>query len=327
MSAKRAVTLLPHKIDSLTIKHALLYWDSIEIPEPALFDNDLRFSTNLRKDTVIDEATKAPYPVPQNDLDYLIDLGVLERPLVAFPRGLNRSEIDTLLEKEVATQFFHRSSTPELTDKFLWTLGFSTDQNSLFDALSAACKRYHLPQEVLSEYIKLRGCSIANHKVDIELYNMFPSPAEVSFEDILEFKLRRNDELVALRAAMDQLYIYIIQSNDIPRAKPIVINKLEAIIKDLNLAATEAWKERKLSSLKVELNAPNIAAHALTGATASMLFGVSAELGAALGAFSSMLKFEITPTSNNVFLQERIRDFSYVFHAAKDLKAIPKHNK
>lgn len=320
MNEKRAITLLLHKIDLLTVKHALLYWDSIEIPEPALFNNDLRFSTNLKKIVAIDESIGETHPIQQNDLDYLTELGVLSRPLVAFPSELNRSEVDILLEKEVAIQFFLMSSASKFTDNYLWTLGFTTDQDSIFEALCATSIRYHLPKEVLSEYIKLRSSSIANHKVDIELYNMFPSPAEVSFEDILEFKLRRNDEIVALRAAMDQLYIDVITSNDIPRSKHIAIKKLESILRDLNLVATESWKNTILSSLKIELNAPNIAVNALAGASTSMLFDVSPELGAALGAFSSMLRFEVTLSNDNIFLQERIRDFSYVFHAAQELK-------
>ena len=87
----------------------------------------------------------------------------------------------------------------------------------------------------------------------------------------------------------------------------------------LNLVATESWKTKILSSLKIELNVPSIAINALAGASTSMLFGVSPQLGAALGAFSSMLRFEVTLSNDNIFLQERIRDFSYVFHAAKEL--------
>jgi hypothetical protein len=47
--------------------------------------------------------------------------------------------------------------------------------------------------------------------IEIELYNALPVPSdEVSLEDILLFKDRRNDELLALRAAMNQLYLEVI---------------------------------------------------------------------------------------------------------------------
>jgi hypothetical protein len=53
--------------------------------------------------------------------------------------------------------------------------------------------------------------------IEIELYNALPIPSdEVSLDDILLFKDRRNDELLALRRAMDRLYLEVVNTAAFP---------------------------------------------------------------------------------------------------------------
>ena len=68
---------------------------------------------------------------------------------------------------------------------------------------------FWLPEE---ERVRTRG-------IETALYNALPVPSDdVSFEEILEFKVRRAAELQEFRSELDALYLSLIESADIPRA-------------------------------------------------------------------------------------------------------------
>ena len=126
--------------------------------------------------------------------------------------------------------------------------------------------------------------------IEVDLYNAFPVPSDaVSLDDILFFKERREAELMAFRSAMDLLYLELISASDIPRAKTAAIDRLENTLKDLHKVANESWMPKLISSLKVELNVPNLLSRAMVGAGLGTIFGVSPSLGAAIGAIAAPL--------------------------------------
>lgn len=66
----------------------------------------------------------------------------------------------------------------------------------------------------------LESDSVKTRTLEVELYQSLPIPtAEVPLEKILEFKVRRNDELLEFRELVDNLYSDIITSGDQERAK------------------------------------------------------------------------------------------------------------
>lgn len=134
---------------------------------------------------------------------------------------------------------------------------------------------------------------------DFELASCLPVPkADYPLELLLEFKLKRSAELSALRVTLDDLYLEISKSADIPRAKIIQIQRLEQAIEDLNKVAQQSWGDRILASRKVSLDlslgsvSAGIATAGLVGVTyANPLAGLA--LGATHTLLSS-LKFEIS---------------------------------
>ena len=75
---------------------------------------------------------------------------------------------------------------------------------------------------------------VESRGIEFQLYNALPVPrADTEYVDILEFKARREDELLALRGHMDGLYAEIVRSADIPRAKIAALYQLDKSIADV----------------------------------------------------------------------------------------------
>ena len=112
--------------------------------------------------------------------------------------------------------------------------------------------------------------------VDYELWNVLPVPQrEVPLNDILEFKSRRQSELIALRVHLDELYQQIISSSDIPRARNAAVAKLEVSLFAIDRTMDENNLPRELSSLRGFIP---LAVESLIAGGAGMM-GVSSQLG------------------------------------------------
>ncbi|MGH7181466.1 MAG: DUF6236 family protein [Nitrospiraceae bacterium] len=155
--------------------------------------------------------------------------------------------------------------------------------------------------------------------LEVELYSSIPVPLpEVSFDDVISFKQRRRDELLHFRAVMDTLYQEVIQSGDVPRARNQAIDRIERAVQDLHAAFAESFGRRLLSSLKVELNLPSIAAFAAGGAAAAQSYGLSLALGAAIGAVGAAVKFNLSYIRKG-HVPETLKDYAYLHSLEKEL--------
>jgi len=178
-------------------------------------------------------------------------------------------------------------------------------------SLAQPSAKVYIPQDLAAEA----------RTIEVELYRALPTPGEnVSLDDILNFKQKRRSELQAFRTVMDELYVEIADSSDIPRAKSATLLRLEKAIHDLHEAADESWINKLISSMKVELNLPSIATQALAGAGLATAFGVSPDLGAAIGAVGAALKFEFLTQFKSKKLPEELRDYAYLHHIERELK-------
>lgn len=157
--------------------------------------------------------------------------------------------------------------------------------------------------------------------VEIELYESIPVPsAEVSLGDILEFKEKRQDELLEFRHLMDEFYLSILNSADIPRAKTKAIEEIQRSIVVLNRIMSESKFKRFLSTVKVELNLSDALRDMFLGSVgAKVAFGLSPEIGAAIGLATAAIKvgFEIAPNMENV--PANLKDYAYLFYAGREL--------
>lgn len=114
------------------------------------------------------------------------------------------------------------------------------------------------------------------------LHNGIPIPdAAVPIEAVLEFKRRRNAELLALRAYMDDAYQIVINSADPNHALTAAVAKIEKAIADQVRASREAPIRFRLSTMRVTLKTLWTAGAAAGAAAVAgvPLLGVAAAAG------------------------------------------------
>lgn len=224
------------------------------------------------------------------EVEYLASAGVLGRTRVIVRQSGDVGALYVLAQFEAFQQL-------NAKDPGLWTIGQSANG-------------FYAPPEI----------SALNRGIEVELYEALPTPPDnVALSEVLEFKQRRVAELGALRANLDDLYLEISRAGDIPRAKTAALDRLGQTVADLNSVANEAWPSRVMSSVKVELNIPDIVAKASAGLVIALSVGVPGAVGAAIGAAAASIKISI-----NEMLAPRLpnglRDFAYVYCQLNELK-------
>ena len=91
--------------------------------------------------------------------------------------------------------------------------------------------------------------------IELELFNLLPVPnVDTPLADILEFKEKRNDELVAFRCYLDEINEKILSSIDVPRAKNAELNRLELSLKDIDRTMSESGIGKVVSNFKHVIN-------------------------------------------------------------------------
>jgi hypothetical protein len=172
------------------------------------------------------------------------------------------------------------------------------------------------------QFVLPQDMSKKTSSIEVELYNILPSPGDdVSYEDLLNFKINRNDELRAFRACMDSIYLEVTKSGDIPRSKNIALTNLEKSISDLTTVADEAWKSKFLSGFKVELSIPNIIENSIKGAGLAAMSSLPISLGAAAGAVASLMKFDFSSAPKVTGTKGLSSDFAYISRVNRELKS------
>ena len=227
-----------------------------------------------------------------SEMQFLQSAGVLERTIINF--GSFSGNVGyAMLDMQVAALEARNRASPGA-----WSLA----QNSLLLASTG-------------------NGTVNTRAIEVELYSALPVPtADIPFEDILEFKKRRADELHRFRNSMDELYLYVANAADIPRAKLQVISQLHSSLQDLNSVFDETFRSRLLGSLKVELNLPNLVTGALGGAWAASEINMPLQFGAAVGTVLSAIKFDMTQIQRAKAIPDSLRDYAYLHHITRELK-------
>ena len=97
--------------------------------------------------------------------------------------------------------------------------------NKIYTFANDFCKKMDIPYRFIEDSGREETAIAINHygivkKIgDIEkedFVEYYRNGYEVFVPDILDFKHNRKDELIAFRSVMDQLYLDIVNSNDIP---------------------------------------------------------------------------------------------------------------
>lgn len=77
----------------------------------------------------------------------------------------------------------------------------------------------------------------------IELANVLPVPGpHVHIQDILDFKLKRNDEFQSFSNYLDELYLEVVSSGDYNLSRAKAFSKLQQAISDLEKLNAEGWR-------------------------------------------------------------------------------------
>lgn len=152
---------------------------------------------------------------------------------------------------------------------------------------------------------------------DFELTRCLPVPkSDVPLDRLLEFKLKRTDELIALRTTLDELYLEISKSADIPRSKIVQIQRLEQAISDLDKVAKQSWGYRLLASRKVslDLNYGSVKNGAVTAGLVGAAFSnpLAGILVGTAHALVSSLKFEVSISNQLESPQGKQLELSYI---------------
>ena len=116
---------------------------------------------------------------------------------------------------------------------------------------------------------------------------MLPVPQGiVPLEDILEFKQKRKDELIALRHHLDDIYQAIISSGDIPRSMTTETQKLETALKEIDRTLSEASITKAVTNLRTYIggNFSSVFSAGLGGAGVSSLISMSPLIAAMASA-------------------------------------------
>ncbi|GEM_PF-6574577 len=304
------------------VRFALLYWDKIALIESEVFSIQGLKATN-------------PKPELQNhcrDLIALQKAGVLKLENhfgnISSIDGYNLTRVSDLYNL-YSKSHLHTISKLTRKNPGQWACGnaepnFILNSNSLIED-AKNIKR--LDSQDKADYEKPRRIT-----GDIELLNCLPVPPnDIRLEEILEFKLKRESELVALRVSLDELYLAIANSNDIPRAKITQIQKLELALKDLEKTTYENWQNRlfKKQTISIDLNLETIS----KGIAAGVIVGTNFTnpLGGLIAgttySIASSIKFTV---SNEPQLKSRVGnqiDLSYVQAAKNENVVVSNGNK
>lgn len=167
--------------------------------------------------------------------------------------------------------------------------------------------------------------------IEIDLYQAIPVPiADVPIEDILNFKFKRQDELMRFRHAMDGFYLSIINSKDIPREKTHKIEEIELSLHDLIAVMKESRWRIILSNRDISFNLPepselmkNIQAGSVGGALLGIMIGlpeIGAAIGAGCGVLTSFIKMKVKLEAFKPRrIPDNLQDFEYLYYAKEEL--------
>lgn len=284
-------TVIKMTPDAQSLRYYLLYWDLIDFPQYESIKSPLGSDLEFLKSENILLLSNFEYASLDNKLlcretisgtKFVFD-GILPEggPRVgSFPGPF-------LYELQIRQALAFKFRT---TQSLLWSMG-QTGTHLFVPELTAT----------------------TNQVAEMVLYRALPVPPDdMSLVDVLEFKHARRDELSALRHALDNMYLNIVNSNDIPRQKNFEIVNLQRAINDLNSVANESWRKKLLGSLKVELNVPKLLATASVVEAAALVYGFPTGIGAAIGAIGAAIKFDCSPVAGVKGIPSDLKDYAYL---------------
>ena len=121
---------------------------------------------------------------------------------------------------------------------------YAFSQAKSLELMKAKYKDVNWVLHSLNEELNFSGSdSVFKQTVRFDLCNLLPVPGpDVNLNEILEFKERRSDELIALHSYIDELYLEVINSGDFELSKAKAFDGFKRAIADLDALNSQGWR-------------------------------------------------------------------------------------
>jgi hypothetical protein len=158
--------------------------------------------------------------------------------------------------------------------------------------------------------------------MEVSLYNALPIPSrDTPVQRLIDFKSRREPELLRFRSALDNLREMIVNSDDPLRALIVAEESIGLALADLHRLLDESRIQRIVASMKVlidmgELNLKKPLP--LIGGLAATVVGLPAALGALAGfGISGGVSIADRLVNQPDPVPSGLTNFAYLYHLAK----------
>ncbi len=122
------------------------------------------------------------------------------------------------------------------------------------------------PMQLGESSIIQKSFAIRSDLIKLELNQVLPVPnVNVNIHEILDFKDKRKDELIALRLYLDEIYLEILSSPDVLISAEINLEKIRNAIQDLDKSFIERFKTYNKQNLSISLEVSNDTVSSLVG--------------------------------------------------------------
>jgi hypothetical protein len=261
------------------------------LPNGIKFDGDIDAS-DLRKYLLYwDEIVLAEnniVVIRSNDFNYLVSAGVAKKERIIFTGSFKIDSGLMIVSQQAAW------AQREQAEPGVWSIAQSSYLPYFVDGVNKSV-------------------------IEFELYNVPPIPSEdVPLNDILEFKQRRKDELLAFRVHLDELYQSVLSAENTQSAKNAALIKINIALSAINKTLEESNIRKGISSLRstIQSDFSGIIGTALAAGTISNFLQMTPVVaGLAGGGFYLAVKTLIAP---NVIAQNK--PFNYIKSSIKEIR-------
>lgn len=231
-----------------------------------------------------------------NNEEELIKTKILERPRIAFSSWSTNSQ-DGSYDPFVIAQSIVANNLISTDKNFDWTI------HQIGDGIA-------IGNEQKKEY----------NSIKVELLQCLPVPNEgVNFQEILNFKEKRSDELIQLHSNIDDLYLEILSSPDQDLKTRKIISELKNSIDNIDSVSKEKFKSISKYNLTTELNlnGKDLGVAIAGGAIFdSYTNGFSLPIGTVVSGLLSLIKIKANRTTSVEKAKDKLK-LSYLASANK----------
>lgn len=258
--------------------------------------DDIRFYTMYWDRVLIPSNSMIHVQVPDEDI--LISSGVIERPEAPMPHRVGAGDMASIMLKAQVDFAAHLIKTDRMTD---WVIHQMSD-----------------------ELVLPESAGEIRRTLRLDLTNTLPVPSrDVPIEDVLDFKLRRGDELRRLHNALDEIYLDVLRSPDQELSSRKAVADLAKAIGDISTVSLERWSKTSKFDYSVNFNLDRsslplaIAAGSAGAAFDFFSSAFSVPIGAVIGSLSQLLSLK-AGYSNSISSVKEVDKLSYLACAHKE---------